>query len=330
MDALFPDKFRTDSARRKGRGWGTPLSMLALPVAMIVPPFLFTYGQQETYVRMAIVAVLILVTVTIILLPGMWENKYLIDHYYLGEETRESFIQTLKTTIKQKSFMIYIVLFFGFQLVTGSLTGSVTYAARFVLRGTEMDIIWLFAAFLNGALISVPIWIFIAKKVQNNKKMAVLGGALLVLGTFSTAFYVGLIDSLIYMAILGFTMGNFWVLMTIYFADVLDERIVITKTDQRGATVGVQIFFGRFAALFQAIIFATIHILTGFPEGVTSWEQLLIQSPTPYLAAFGIRLHMSVIPAFVLMICTLVYWISFPLTQDKILLNKAKIKELGF
>ncbi len=29
VESLFPDKFRTGKARRKARGWGTPLSMIA-------------------------------------------------------------------------------------------------------------------------------------------------------------------------------------------------------------------------------------------------------------------------------------------------------------
>ena len=40
-------------------------------------------------------------------------------------------------------------------------------------------------------------------------------------------------------------MGNFWALMTIYLADVMDERMIITKSDVRGATIGVQAFFSR-------------------------------------------------------------------------------------
>ena len=321
VEALFPDKFRTDSARRKGRGWGTPLSILALPVASIVPPLLFTFGDPASYANMAWICVAIMATVVIIFLPGMYENKELRERYYIAEPIRPSFIKEFVSTLKQRSFVIYIVLFFGFQIVTGSLTASIPYAVNFVLQGTETDIILLFVFFLNGAIISIPIWIYIAKKIANNKKTAVIGGFSLFIGTLLTFFYVGLIDSLVYMTILGFSMGNYWALMTVYFSDVMDERVVLTGSDIRGTSVGIQAFFSRLSRGAQIAIFAIVHELTGF----------IVGSPTqPPSAQFGIRLHMSLIPSILLIICVLIFWRLYPLTREKVFMNKQKLKELGF
>ncbi len=270
---------------------------------------------------MAIVSMFILLTVTVLLLPGMFESKELRNRYYLSKEKPESFISALKSTLKQRSFVIYIILAFGFNVTTGCLTGSIPYAVSYVLKGSEFDIILLFASFLNGAIVSVPIWVMIAKRMRNNKKMAVIGGFLLTIGTFLTAFYVGVIDSMVYMVILGFTMGNFWALMSVYFSDVLDERIVLTKSDIRGATVGVQNFFGRLSRGAQIAIFAIAHEFTGFVEGSPT------QTP---LAELGIRFHMSIIPAIILLICTIIYWKKFPLTNEKIGEIKKQMQELGF
>ncbi len=325
VGALFPDKFRTDSARRRATGWSTPLSMIALPIATIVAPILLAIGgglqDPSAYVLMIWVCIGIIAPVSILFLPGMVENKEMIDRYYVAKEKPQGFIPTLKSTLKQKSFAAYLVLFFGFQIVTGSLTASIPYAVNFVLQGSELDIILLFAAFLIGAIVSVPIWILISKRVQNNKKMAVIGGICLTFGTLLTAFYIGIIDSMIYQAILGFTMGNFWALTAVWFADVLDERVVLTRSDVRGAVVGVQSFFSRLSRAVQIGIFAAVHILTGFVEGAPT------QSP---LAQLGIRLHMSIIPSIFLAICMIIYWKFYPLTNDKIMENKVKLKELGF
>ena len=104
----------------------------------------------------------------------MWENKEIIDRYYVSQMKPETFIAALKSTLKQKSFRYYIIIFFGFVLVTSSLTASIPYAVFIVLGGDEFDVILLFAMFLNGALISVPIWIYINKKLKNNKKSAII------------------------------------------------------------------------------------------------------------------------------------------------------------
>ncbi len=329
VSALFPDKFQTESARRRGSGWSTFFSMLALPLANMVPPILLKLfggiNAPGAYIPMIWIMIATLAPVSLLMLPGMRENKELIERYYIGQEKSENFITALKSTLKQKSFVFYIVLFFGFQVVTGSLTASIPYAANYVLPGpplgVETNMILLFAIFLNASLISIPIWIKIAKKVKNNKKMAIIGGICLVPATFITPLFTGLIDSLIYMTILGFAMGNYWALFTVYFADVLDERVILTGSPNRGTTVGISGFLSRFARAAQIGIFTVVHLLTGFVEG----------SSTQTLASqMGIRLHMGVIPAIILAICLIIYWKKYPITPQVWMENKKKLKELGF
>ena len=64
-------------------------------------------------------------------------------------------------------------------------------------------------------------------------------------------------------------------------------------------------------------------MLTGFDEtpGVTT------QSTA---AQIGIRLHMSTIPAIVLLITVIIYWKFYPITPEVWMENKKKLKELGF
>jgi len=329
IEALFPDKFRTDRARRRARGWGTPLSMLALPVANIVPPIILGLfggiGNQAAYLPMILLIIGTIAPISLLMLPGMRENKEIIERYYVSKEKPESFITALKSTLKQKSFVYYVILFFGFQVVTGSLTASIPYAVNFVLPGppfgVELNMILLFALFLTGALVSVPFWIWVAKRIKNNRKTALIGGVCLIASAFLTTFYTNIFDSMIYQFILGFTMGNFWALMTIYFSDVLDERVILTKSPNRGTTVGVSAFFSRFARAAQITIFTIVHVLTGFVEGAST------QSPA---AQIGIRLHMSTIPAIILLICTIIYWKYYPITPEIWMQNKQKLKELGF
>jgi GPH family glycoside/pentoside/hexuronide:cation symporter len=329
VTGLFPDKFRTDKARRKASGWGTPLSIIALPVANIVPPLLLLlFGGQTTqaaYVPMIWLIIGTVAPISLLFLPGMRENKEIIERYYITKEKPEGFITALKSSLKQKSFVYYVILNFGFQIVIGSLTASIPYAVDYVLPkeplGSEINTIILFATFLNAAIISVPFWVWLAKKVQNNRKMAIMGGFLLTAGTLLTAFYFNIFDSILYQTILGFTMGNFWALMTIYFSDVLDERVILTKSPSRGATVGISAFFSRLSRAAQIGVFTIIHLLTGFNETT------ITQTPS---AQYGIRLHMSVIPALILLICTLIYMWYYPITPQIWMENKKKLKELGF
>ena len=97
------------------------------------------------------------------------------------------------------------------------------------------------------------------------------------------------------------------------------ERIILTKTPNRGATVGISKFFSRLSRAAIYAIFTLVHILTGFDENN------IIPS-----AQIGIRLHMSVIPAIILLICTIIYWKYYPITPEIWMQNKQKLKELGF
>jgi len=329
VSALFPDKFRTDRARRRATGWGTPLSIIGLPIANIVPPILLGLfgGQtnQAAYLPMILLMIGTAAPIALLMLPGMREDKETIERYYISKEKPESFISALKSSLKQKSFVYYIILNIGFQVTIGSLTASIPYAVDYVLPEfpfpKEINSVILFATFLNAAILSVPFWIWLAKRVKNNKKMALIGGFSLTIGVFLTTFYISIFDSMIYQTILGFTMGNFWALLTIFFSDVMDERIIITKSPSRGATVGISSFFSRLSRAIQIASFTIIHIVTGFDENAA------VQTLP---AQFGIRLHMSVVPAIVLLICTLIYWKYYPITPQIWMENKRKLKELGF
>jgi Na+/melibiose symporter-like transporter len=331
VSALFPDKFQTDASRRKARAISTPLGMLAMPVAFIIPPFIIKFGVQSSYITMAWLCVIIILIVSLLFLPGMHENKALIDRYYISEKVKpEGFLSALKSSIKQTNYLVYIILGFGFQVVIQSLTGSIAYAVNFVLQASPFFITMLFASFLTGGIISVPFWIWLAKRLKNNKKTVQIGGIALICGTFLTFFYVDEITSMIYNFILGFTMGNFWTILSLIFADCLDERIVLIKSDQRGAAVGVDSFFSRLARGVQVAIFAIVHTLTGFVEGKASYAELAAVSPNIQLALIGIRLQMSVIPCFVLVICTIVFWKYYKITPESMVKIKAQMKELGF
>ncbi len=320
VSALFPDKFRTDKARRKASGLSATFSMLALPASAIIPPLIITFEDPTSYIPMAWLCVGILVIVAILFLPGMIENKELKERYYVSEEIQEGFLDALKSSMKQTSFVYYIILFFGFTVVTSCLTASIPYVVFIVIQGSEFFAIMLFALFLSGTIISVPFWVFFAKKMKNNKKTAVIGGFTCAIVTFIVTFFVGILD-LVFVFILGFAMGNLWVLIPVYFSDVLDERVVLTRSDVRGTTVGVQNFFTRLSRGAQIAIFAIVHILTGFVEGSQTQTEL---------AQFGVLLHFTVIPAIILAICTLIYWKKFPLTPEETNKIKIKLKELGF
>ncbi|MHA1688915.1 MAG: MFS transporter [Promethearchaeota archaeon] len=214
--------------------------------------------------------------------------------------------------------------------MTQFLTGSIVYSVNFILRSSEYFLIVLFTSFLTGGIISIPFWLWLAKRLKNNRKSIIIGAINLIIATFIITFHYNESSSIIFNFILGFAMRNLWTLLGLIFADIMDERMVITKKDQRGATVGVSSFFSRLARGVQVATFVIVHQLTGFIEGATSYEELAALSPIPELALIGIRLHIGVIPCIILSICTLIFWKIYDLTPEKSSEIKMKMKEIGF
>ena len=78
---------------------------------------------------------------------------------------------------------------------------------------------------------------------------------------------------------------------------------------------------------FAAVI-GGVHIATGFVSGASRLEDLMAQSPTPALALLGIRIHAAVVPAAIMLICTILFWILYDLTPEKVAENRRKLEEM--
>jgi Na+/melibiose symporter-like transporter len=112
-------------------------------------------------------------------------------------------------------------------------------------------------------------------------------------------------------------------------ADVLDDIAVRTGKKEEEIYYGYVAFFIRLSGVAVAIIFAVVHTLTGFTEGTTTRAELFSRSPTPELALLGIRFHTALIPAILVLVCTLIFWKFYDLTPDVVAANRAKLQQLN-
>jgi len=321
-NALFVDTFRSDGARRKAQSWIAPISLLALPIGAMIPSFVIEFETRGSFLELGIISGIILFVSALLLIYGVREDKETIDRYYEVKEKPQKFITSLKSTFKQRSFMIYALFFFGYFLVVLSIQASLPYVVIFIIAGPPedigMNITLIMAGLIIGALISIPVWTKLTKKLNNNKKAIIIGSVILIVASFVVALFVELITLIIFTAFFGFAMGAFWYLDSIVLADVLDERSAKLKSDQKGATLGVREFIARLPRAIQVLMFALIHTLTGFDV-----------DPFNSAAQIGIRLHMTIIPAFIFIVFVVIFWKYYPLTTEKLVKIKAELKELG-
>lgn len=321
--ALFPDKFRSIEERRVAAGLGITVSIFGVVLGSIVPPLFIKFGDIQSYLIQAAGVIIVCFIALLLSIPGIRDDQVHVDSYLKKYEKgweREPFFKTMKIQIKQKNFVAYFVAFVLYQSLTACMIASMPYLVRYVLRMQADAVTLLMGGFLIGALASIPVWLFIERKVNDNRKTIILAGAIMTTFTAPLIFineYVFFIIALIFW---GFGLGGFWILLDPVLGDVIDEQVVRTGKRSEGIAYGVRTFFSRFSLVAQALTFSIVHTITGFNGNVE------IQSPT---AILGIHFHLALIPMIFILLATLILWKFYDLTAEKVKRNKEKLGEMG-
>jgi GPH family glycoside/pentoside/hexuronide:cation symporter len=324
--SLYPDKFRGLKERRSVQGYGTILGITGLVLAFTIPSLLFidTYTAQ-TYVSASMFSVIIGFMFFLIVIPGVYEDKKVKELYKsrigTGEIQKvESFLSSTKRVIKDRTFMMKALHFFGYQVGGVMLQTSALYVSVNILLMGDEAIIYLLGSMLIGALLSTPFWTIIAHRVNDNRKLSIIAGFLLFAAFLPLIFVWELIGWIIGLFLFGIGLGGHWYVDPPTMGDVLDDVAVRTGKSQQAIYYGFQAFFIKFGQSFIAITIALSHSLTGYLVG---------QEKQPPSALFGIRIHTAIVPAILVLVTSLLFWKFYKLTPDKVAENKKKLKEMG-
>ncbi|MBN2155555.1 MAG: MFS transporter [Candidatus Lokiarchaeota archaeon] len=337
--AIFPDKFRGEQERRKAAGIATAVGIVGIALGALIPPmFLKENVLREYFNQGAAVAVIGFIAV-LFLLPGVKEDRFMRAKYeqsmkYEQEQGSTSFFKDMLYALKNRNLMAFLLLYFLYQSLAQSMTGSIPYFVEYVLEEPQTSVTFVMAGFLVGALVSIPFWIRLANKLRNNQKMILIGGFLLALVTVPFIFVnqwrtitifgfsISGYNIFLWMVLWGSCLGLFWSLTGPVMADVIDEIVVQTRVRKEGTYMGLRAFFGRLAFAVQALSFAIVHQVTGFIEG-----QPLIAQPDS--AIIGIHVHIAIIPIILMLLGTIIFWILNDLNPEKNTEIKLRLVELG-
>lgn len=322
FQSLFPDKFRSVNERRNATGIQIIIGAIGVSLGAMIPPLFITYGDLETYIIQGVIVIIITVASMLLAIPGFREDQATINLYLDSidkQPPRTSFIDSLKEAVKQQSFLAYMFLYTMYWITINSMQASIPYVVKFVLNMPSSATTPLMAGFLAGAIFSIPLWVKVAKKIDNNGKVMLIGSLLMGIYILPMLFLKNYILIIINVFIWGTAQGAYWAMIFPVFADVIDESVVRLSKREEGTLIGVQQFFGRLGLILQVMSFAVIHELTGFVEGSDT------QTP---LAVLGIHLHLALVPSIAILLGVLVFWKWYNLTPSKISEHQLKIRQL--
>jgi GPH family glycoside/pentoside/hexuronide:cation symporter len=333
--SLYPEKFTGLNERRVVQAMGTMLGIIGLVLAAIIPPMFITTGEALTYRSSALATFGIGFILLIIMIPGIYETKKVREIYRLRrenlsrQEKRPGFFATARIVFSNRRFVGKVALFFGYQVGVVMLQTSALYIVTYLLDAPASTISVLLGSMLGGALISVPVWMLISRRTNNNRLVSLAGGFFLSLTFIPMIFINGMPGWIISLVFFGMALGNQWFMDPPTLADILDDVAVKTGRRDPSIYISYQALAYKLGQTSIAAVIAAVHTQTGFPAGVTSLTELLQKSPTPQLALFGIRIHSAIVPAIVALLATLVFWLLYDLTPAKVMSNKKKLEEMG-
>jgi glycoside/pentoside/hexuronide:cation symporter, GPH family len=194
-------------------------------------------------------------------------------------------------------------------IIGASLVASIHYAVEYNLRLESGNATFVLVGFIAAALIFIPVWLLVAQKWKNNRKMLILGVFLNTIFLIPLAFFWDLWSLVAFAAVLGIGGAALRVARHPVMADVIDESIVKMGRHLESSFMGIYVFFNRFALIIQQVLFALVHTVTGFNQPPIYYQ--------PPEALLGIRLHTAIIPAILCLAGLIAFAKMYNLTPER-------------
>jgi len=333
--SLFPVKFRTPQERRAVQGWGTLLGILGLVLAFVITGMVVNQNHPESYRTGALVSFGGGFLLFALILPGVYENKRMRAEYARNQaltgDAAQPFFTVARKVLSCRTVRVKYFFFFGYQAAVALVNASALYVITYILDdpgNTSLPLIM--GSMLIGALVSTPLWVRVSQRVNDNKKMSIVAGLLMVASFVPMVFAVTRWQWVAAIALFGVSLGGQWFMDPPTMGDVLDDAAVRTGKREQSIYYGFQTFITRFGEAFKALVIAVAHISTGFVEGYPTLAGQQAANPGGWrLVILGIRVHTAVVPALLVLVMTIIFWRRYDLSPEKAAENRRKLQEMG-
>ncbi|MBY9003582.1 MAG: MFS transporter [Candidatus Lokiarchaeota archaeon] len=326
--SLYPDLFREGVARRKAASYGSIFGgFFTILLAFISPILLGMFGgalSQPAYIIKNLIVIILAYLFFIPYLRSIRESKARKEfRAKLDQEGKSSspYLEILRRVLKDKIWVGLIFSFLLWAIAGACMLYGLNY---YIIYYLDLPIEYAAIPSLGyGVMIVIftPIWISIAKKIGVRKSyiISMFLNTFIYLMFFFMRDYTGM---LIGISLAGIpSAANFGVLSQLARAQAIDNSTVVSGKREEGTILGILRVFSAFAYFFQVLIFTIVGAITGFDAA-----QIPSIDPTVRL---GLNIQMSLIPMVINLIGAFVLLLTYSITKEKAVENKAKLVEMG-
>lgn len=321
MVGLFPDKFRHPRDRKWGGAITTILETIGVLLGVLIPVLTIEIlGQDEGWRIQAIIIALVGFVCMLLMLPGIREdNEMKQRRSRLDKELSDPFFKGLTSSLRDKHFVGFIVLYIAYGSTMGLIMASIPFFVQDILQLSKIgETIVLF--YVVTVIISAGIWYKLSFRL-GIKKVALIGAILLGCVCLPILFVPtgpeGILLVIIIFSVAGFVDGAIISMTIPLFSTVVDNATVETGKRKEGLYKGIWVFFSRVSLAIRAIVFWLVAVSTGYHSGSTDPSELM-----------GLRIQVAVFPLIMMMIGIIFFWRLYKISPELAEANVTKLQEL--
>ena len=315
----FTNIFRTRDDRRKGGTIGQWVGTVSRFIMLgFLVPYIIVSGDPSSYIRAALIIVIIMAIGLVIFIPGIHENEAVKTRYFQVweylEKRKLAYFKFLKVVFKQKNFMLSLFAFTMFTISYSLYYASTIYFVEEVLPRPEQEyggmsvLVGAAISYTVAFCISIFIWSrFVADRFGHENTYA-LGLVLLGICYLASMWINTAIEYVLWHLLGGIGLAAFSAVWMSIGADTNDEVTNACGVHQEASLLGIRNFFFRFSFFVVGFVIAITHILTGYVPGAAEQTEL---------AKMGIRINIALIPALVCFAGAFAIFKSYDLKGEK-------------
>ncbi|MFW9951662.1 MAG: MFS transporter [Candidatus Thorarchaeota archaeon] len=323
--ALLPEVTENENERNGLQVYASFFSLIGMIFGFLIPD-LFR-NQSRFLLLMSMVGVGIVGAALILYTTFKFKER----PEFTKVDKPLGFIDALKYTFKNRSFLTLVSANFMGILIQSLIIGSLFYLADYVVQ--ESSLILLIFVFIP---LLVGIWVTpkLIKKwgvVRSDQILLLIGGTGLVLLFFVSGLGINILIY-IFLAIAGFGFVGPLIFTNVLFAQVTDEDEIKTGVRREAAFFGMNALLTKPAQSLAIVIPTALLDLANFIPHDLGQPPVL---PQPAEAIIAIRLFIGLIPGIALILAALIlqlypikgeYWEN--LQKDILILHDQKHKKL--